>query len=362
MAETKREFAQIANVTNAYLPMIERELEGNRVNFSEYARSCVINAISAINTVLDTAGISFNDPQLDQSNVASTLLNIAALQLNPSANPSECYFQLRNAKKKVDGKDVWVKKIEMNIQGDGYDAILARFGRGVEKVYPFWEVRAGDHFEYPCFNGLEMTPPKWTPTGKGEVVRVVYPILHTDHTIHFYISEREDVSKNLLAHIHNNLMNETFGFAENRFKATEPQQKKIAEKKKEMMDRAKQLGLKALDDEVLAPFISPSWKEVFSRESMLIRKMRNNVTRKIPKDFGSSYAMEKFEEMTNDAYANVKQEIIDGASAVIVEEIAPSDEQEGGSEAFLVEPRRETGEEARMAAEGVTERLKPDFA
>lgn len=359
--EQKREFAQIANVTNSYLPMIERELEGNSVQFNEYARKCVINAISAINTVLDTAGLSFADKSLDQSNIASILLNVASLELNPSANPSECYFQIRNVKKKVDGKDVWQKKIEMGVQGDGYDAILARFGRGVEKVYPYWEVREGDAFEYPTFNGLEMTPPKWTPSGKGKVVRVVYPVLHKDKTIHFYIAEREDVSRNLVAHIHNNLMNETFGLAENRYKATPDQLKKIAEKKKVLMDKARAKGLDALDDEELMPYISPSWKESFSRETMIVRKMRNNITRKIPKDFGSSFAMEKFEEMTNESYANVKKEIIDSAGTVVVEQIAPPEGEITAPEPVHTEEATVDSVEVKTGVNGDLERQKPNF-
>ena len=51
------------------------------------------------------------------------------------------------------------------------------------------------------------------PTGKGKVVRVVYPIEMSDGTIEYHIAEREDVVKNLIAHINQNLMNETFGIA-----------------------------------------------------------------------------------------------------------------------------------------------------
>lgn len=363
MSEQKREFAQIANVTGAYLPMIERQLENHSVKFTEYARKCVINAVSAINTVLDTAGIRFDDPQLDQSNITSILLNVASLELNPSANPSECYFQLRSVKKKINGQDVWQKKIEFGIQADGYDSLLSRFGRGVEKVYPFWEVREDDHFEYPKFNGLQMEPPKWTPGGTGKVVRVVYPILHKDHTIHFYISERADVARNLMAHINNNLMNETFGLAPDRYKATDDQKKKIAEKKKEIMERVKELGLDALDDIELRQYISPAWCEEFSRESMILRKMRNNVTKKIPKDFGSSFTMERFEEMTNDEYANVKAEIIDGTATEVIGEIAPPESAEEPQEPIYGngQGNLHPAEENRPQA-SVEGRVKPDFS
>jgi hypothetical protein len=203
---------QLAKVNDTYLPLITNQLEDNNITFSEYAKSCVVNAISAINSVLDTAGLTWGDKQLDTNGITQVLLNVAALQLNATANPSECYFQIRNVSTKdADGKSVWKKKIEFGIQADGYDSLVSRFGRDVKKVYPHWLVREDDEFKYPRYVGLELTPPEWQPTGTGKVVRVVYPIQSTDGCVDYYISERADVKRNLIAHISNNLMNETFG-------------------------------------------------------------------------------------------------------------------------------------------------------
>jgi hypothetical protein len=291
--------------------MIERQLTSNGVNMDQYSKQCVINAISAINAVLDAKGIDWNDPQLDRNNVTQILMNVAALKLNAAASPREVFFQIRNVKV----GDNWKKQIEMGIEGDGNDAILARFGRNVKQVRPFWIVREHDHFEYPTYNGLEMTPPKWTPTGKGEVVRVVYPIIFQDDSIQFFIAERDDVAKNLIAHIANNLMNETFGICADRFKATPAQQKQIAEKKKEILDKAKSKGLEALDDPELQQWISPAWREYQSREQMLIRKMRNNIVKKIPKDFGSAFIEMIHAEATDPQYAEVRREMLQNANS-----------------------------------------------
>ena len=51
----------------------------------------------------------------------------------------------------------------------------------------------------------------------------MYPLQKNDGTIEYHIAEREGVVKNLLAHINNNMMNETFGIAENRYRATAKQ-------------------------------------------------------------------------------------------------------------------------------------------
>lgn len=326
MAEEQKFSTYLAKVNNAYMPMIERQMEENSIVFSDYSKRCVMNAIGTINQVLDKSGINFSSPDLDQSNLTTILLNVAHLELNSIAQPSECYFQIRNVKM-PDGK--YKKQIEFGIQADGYDAILSRFGRNVKKVYPHWLVREGDHFEYPVYNGIEFTPPKWQPTGQGVVVRVVYPVLHTDNTIHFYIGERADVLNNLLAHINNNLMNEAFGIAENRYKATKAQLIEINQRKAALKAKAKELGFGALDDEELAPFISPSWKEDFSRESMIVRKIRNNIVKKIPKDFGSPAIFESFSEASFEGYSNVKQAIEERTGVIDVEPISVSESESG---------------------------------
>ena len=302
---------QLTKVNETYLPMITNQLENNNITLSEYAKSCVANAISTINSVLDTNGVAWGDANLDTNGITQILLSVAALQLNASANPRECYFQIRNvAVKGADGKSTtWKKKIEMGIEGDGFDALVSRFGRGVKKVYPHWLVREDDEFKYPRYAGLDLTPPEWQPKGTGKVVRVVYPIQSTDGCVDYYISERADVKKNLIAHISNNMMNETFGVCADRYKATDEQKQQIAEKKREILAKAKELDLDSLlDSAEFDKFISPAWKEEQSRESMIIRKMRNNVTKKIPKDFSSSFTSEIYNETTDETYKTYNAE------------------------------------------------------
>ena len=311
--ETKIAKTQLAKVNDTYLPMITDQLENNSITFSTYAKSCVVNALSAINAVLDAQGINWGDKQLDTNGITQILLSVAALQLNATANPRECYFQIRNVSAKdADGKQVWKKKIEMGIEGDGFDALVTRFGRDVKKVYPHWLVREDDDFKYPRYAGLELTPPEWQPKGTGKVVRVVYPIQSTDNTVDYYIAERADVKKNLMAHISNNLMNETFGICADRYKADDKQKTEIAAKKKELLAKAKELDLDALlDSSDFDKYISPAWKEEQSRESMIIRKMRNNIVKKIPKNFASSLEAELFNENSDETYKAYNAEYIE---------------------------------------------------
>lgn len=322
MAPAKREFGtQLTKVNDTFMPLILSQMQKNSIEMSPYARTCVLHAISAINSALDKAGISWNSAELDKSTVSDILIKVACFQLNAAASPREVYFQTRNVKG-ADGN--WKKQIEMGIEGDGNDALLARFGRDVVEVGQFWKVRENDDFVYPTFNGLDMDPPKWTPKGCGKLVRVVYPIIKSSKDgkrhVEFYISEREDVIKNLIAHINSNMMNETFGFAESKRKATNDQKSKIEARKRELLKRANDLGLDAaLDDPELQPWISPAWTEFHSRESMIERKMRNNAIKKIPKDFGNGALETMFEETTDEVYRSTAREIRDNANRDMID-------------------------------------------
>ena len=112
-------------------------------------------------------------------------------------------------------------------------------------------------------------------------------------------------------------MNETFGICENRYKATDAQKKKIIEKKQELLAKAKAHASldDILDDTELQPYISPAWTEPQSRESMIIRKMRNNIMKSIPKDFGNPVAAQEYRTLDDVVYQQVTEEIEQNANS-----------------------------------------------
>lgn len=319
-----KKFDTMLSVANKnYLGLIEEQMKSGGAEFDEYSGKCVIAAMSSINNMIHQKGLTFND--LNGSNLTEILLKVAALKLNANASPRECYFQIRNVNikdpKNPKGDGTWEKQIEFGLEGDGNDALLSRFGRDVKKVGQFWLVRSEDKFSYPKFNGLNMTPPQWEPSGEGDVVKIVYPVLKTDNTIEFYIGERRDVLNNLLAHISNNMMNETFDICADRYKATAAQKQQINAKKKELIKKAKDLGLDgALDCDELQPYISPAWAEYQSRDAMIIRKIRNNIVKKIPKDFSNGLTAEQY-NMMDDTYREVHAEIEEKANQEVFGEM-----------------------------------------
>ena len=252
MAEEKQELAQkqeftttLSEWTNTITGLVIRDFEQCGVMFDDYSKKCAMAAMGSIfQLVQGTEKTTMKD--LNTSNLREIVEQCASLKLNANAVPREVYFQLRS--EQINGE--WKKVVEMGIEGDGNDALLRQFGSEIEKVYPVWIVKEGDDFTYPKRKGIEITPPEWNPKGLSDkTIRVVYPIKLTDGTVDYLVAEREPVRTNLIAHIRNNMLNETFGFVtgtkkdkygktvdRTRYDATSEEKEKIKAKKAEIME------------------------------------------------------------------------------------------------------------------------------
>lgn len=337
----KTEFKDaMSKVGELFLPMVYDQLDKHGIRPDGYQRQCAMNALSTIYTMITDAGKKMAD--IDRSNLTQILEQVTSLRLNAHSVPREIYFQLRN--KKVG--NAWVSQVEMGIEGDGNDALLRNFGVDIKQVYSPWLIRQDDKFTYPKMKGLEMTPPEWEPCGKGKVIRVVYPIVKNDDIVEYLISEREDVRKNLYAHVLNNLMNETFGLAESRYNATADQKKKIDAKKDEIKALMDGKGVEEiLDCKELEKWISPAWREAHSRESMIIRKMRNNAVKPAPKDFGSAYATSMYIEKSDESTALAMREMRENANkgpVIDAEYMEITDEPDEPEQPNMPEPTEPT--------------------
>ena len=280
----KQEFTTgLSNWTNTITGLVSRDFEQCGVSYDEYAKQCAMNAMSSIfQLVQNTDNTDMNN--INTSNLREVVAQCASLKLNANAVPREVYFQLRS--KQINGQ--WCKMVEMGIEGDGNDALLRQFGNNVDTVYPVWLVKEGDDFTYPRRRGIEVEPAEWTQKGLSDkTVRVVYPVKLKDGTVDYLIAEREPVRTNLIAHIRNNLLNETFGICENRYKATPKQKEQIKAKKEEILSAVREC--ETLEDilkcEVAKPYISAAWLD--TPEAMIVRKMRNNAIKKFPKNLNN---------------------------------------------------------------------------
>lgn len=336
MAETKKQEVAVKQemntrlsfYANQYTGLMERDFAEHGLAFDDYSKQCVMASMSAIYNLVTSNKAAMEN--LNGSNLRQVIGQVSSLKLNANAVPRECYFQLRN---KQDANGNWYKEVEMGIEGDGNDALLRNFGVGVKKVYPVWLVKEGDEFTYPKHKGVEITPPEWEEKGLSEkVIRVVYPVEIDGGKIEYMIAEREGVKGNLLAHVRNNLLNETFGICENKRKATDKQKAEIKSKKDEIIKAL--LECKTLEDmlacEVARPYMSAAWLD--TSESMIVRKMRNNAIKKHPKDL-NAIAKQSLMQM-DETYQQTQEEIAENAN----------------TEDFPVEPEvAETVEEPKIA-------------
>lgn len=280
----KQEFTTgLSQWTNTITGLVSRDFEQNGVQYDEYSKQCAMNAMGAIfQLVQNTDKADMNN--LNTSNLREVVAQCASLKLNANAMPREVFFQLRS--KQVGGQ--WVKMVEMGVEGDGNDALLRQFGNGIDTVYPVWLVKEGDDFAYPRRRGINVEPAEWTPKGLSDkTVRVVYPIKLKDGSVDYLIAEREPVRTNLIAHIKNNMLNETFGICADRYKATPKQKEEIKVKKAEILSTIREC--ETLEDilncEVAKPYISAAWLD--TPEAMIVRKMRNNAIKKFPKNLNN---------------------------------------------------------------------------
>lgn len=316
VAEKKEFTTSLSQWSNEITGLIARDYEACGVQLDDYSKKCALEAMTSIYTLVK------NDPKtnmgnLDTSNLRGIVEHCASLKLNASAYPRECYFQLRNTKVGVDenGKDIWQKQVEMGIEGTGYDSLLANFGKDVAQVYPFWVIKEGDTYIPPKHKGIETTPPEWEEKGLSDkAIKVVYPVKLTDGTVTYLSADRNSVKVNLLAHVKQNMMNETFGICADRYKATEKQKTDIKAKKEEILNALR--ACETVDDmlacEIARPFISGAWLD--TPESMIQRKMCNNATRKFPKNYDPMARQAQIE--MDDVYQQTQAEIIENANSV----------------------------------------------
>ncbi len=319
VAEKKEFTTNLSEWSNNITSLIARDYEACGVKFDEYSKQCAMEAMTSIYSLIKT-NPKVNMQNLDTSNLRGIVERCASLKLNANAYPRECYFQLRNTKVGTDGegKDIWQQMVEMGIEGAGNDAILSNYGKNVDQVYPYWVVKEGDVYVPPKHKGLEITPPEWEEKGLSQrAVRVVYPVKLTDGTVTYLIAERESVKTNLLAHVRQNMMNETFGLVKGgkktRYDATPKELEEIKAKKEEILDAMRKC--ETVDDmlqcEVAKPFMSGAWLD--TPESMIVRKMCNNATKKFPKNY-DSMASKAFMEM-DETYQQVQEEIAENANS-----------------------------------------------
>lgn len=341
VAEKKAFTTSLSEWSKAITGLIIDDYRACGMDMDDYAKECAMEAMTSIYNLVKSSP-KVNMGNLDTSNLRGIVKRCASLKLNASAFPRECYFQLRNVNvgKDETGKDIWQQQVEMGIEGAGYDSLLVNYGKDVKQVYPFWIIKEGDVYIPPRHKGLAVTDPEWEEKGLSDkAVRVVYPVKLNDGTITYLSADRDSVKVNLLAHVKQNMMNETFGIItgtkkqynkdvpRTRYDATPEEKMKIKEKKEEVLNslRACETVDEMIECEIARPFISGAWLD--TPESMIQRKMCNNATKKYPKNYDPMARQAQVE--MDEVYKEAEAEIAENANTI---EFEPDESTEAVAE------------------------------
>lgn len=294
--------------TNSVTDLVSSDYSTNGVEMDEYSKSCAMNAMSSIYQLVTTSGEDIS--KISMNNLRDVVGQCASLKLNANTIPKEVFFNLRS--KKVG--DSWVKQVEVGLSVNAYLSMVRHFGVNVDTVYDAWLVKEGDDFIFPKRKGLEIAPPEWEQKGQSlKTIRAVVPIKLKDGTVTYLIAERESVKINLIAHIKQNLLNETFGICKDRYKASDAEKKQIAEKKAEVLDKAK--ACETLDEllkcDAIRPYISGAWAD--TPDSMIDTKLVGNAIRKYQKEFDTMASRSLIE--VDETYRESQEEVEQNACA-----------------------------------------------
>lgn len=301
----KVESSVMLNVANQYIEKLKAYAKSTELDFDDYQKLCVQNAIRTVDPMLTQQGLSWND--LDVNNVMNVLQQVAFLRLNTSA--SEVGLIVRN-QKQSDGS--YIKILEAQIMGNGNDTILRNFGVDVKEVKSY-EVYEGDLFEGMITDGWEVKLPKHERKYKSQKVKFsVYLIRKNNGEIEVSISEREDAKISLLANAKqngadDNLLRELQKLSIDEILTSDKWLNYEIVKTKNVKNKTTN---KWEEQEYRTPLFNPSYTSPISSEKMLARKLRNHAIRRYPKNFGRTEVAEKYEQTFEDE-KYVKSNVID---------------------------------------------------
>ena len=286
-------------------------------DFTDYGKKCVINAIGGLVTICNTQSIDLKS--LNPTLLRLSLQNIGYTELNYSAMPSEIYFDIR----KTTSEDGVVSHVvTIKPQGAGNEKLTRKYGVGLKKdigLKPAWLVREGDDFHFPSFDGLTMTPPKWTPKSYDKkVIMVVYPAEKIDGSVEYLIATREGIKANIIAQIRQNTM-----YSFNKY----DKNKRVVdyEKRDEFYEKLNKYAEEHTVDEILADpewskHVNPTYTSGGSKEAMILRKMKNNALKNYPKEYDTSYVKDAVQNMFEEQDESVleKKDVVKKVSKELI--------------------------------------------
>lgn len=278
--------------TNSYVDKIKKFADEVNLEFTNYQKQCVVNAVRKINPLLESQKITWQNLEVD--NILTVLQQTAFLQLNPSAIPNECYYITRKYYNKESRSYYFV--LEFGVEGAGNDVILRKFGQDVAEVKSYI-VYEGDEFTEGFMDGWDMTLPKHRRTFKShKPIKAVYLIKKNNDEIDVQYADTEDVKKSLLANAKQNGANDKLLRQLNKLKLYE-----ILENEKWLDYEITKTKYNS-SETYTTPLFNPSYTSPISQANMIERKLRNHATRKYPKNFNAEAVSNLYQDTFDEKY------------------------------------------------------------
>ena len=332
---TKQSSSMLVN-SSIFIEKLSKYAEATKLEFDDYQKTCVANAIRKTDETLVNSGLSWND--LEVNNVFNVLQQIGFLRLNPSAN--EVGLMTRNQKR----GDKWVKVLEAMIMSNGNDTILKTFGQDVD-TFKSYDVFEGDESSGVEYNGWEVVLPKYKPMYKSKkVLYAVYIIRKNDGEFEISISEREDAKISLLANARTNM-------------GSNVDNDLLRELNKltldEILGNPKWADYKLKGKYGESPLFSPAWTSPISSERMVSRKLRNHAIRRYPKNFDTTEVAELYQQTFEDE-KYIKEDVIEHVENKMLETQKDFNEKANVEKINV----KKTGEKFEVKEENEEEKLE----
>ena len=345
--------------------------QGTGLVITDKVKKRIISGAREAYMVLLSQGLKPSD--LDKNNIFEVFEQVAFLPVNPNAYPKQAYFSTR---KNSDG----TKKLEYNVQGDGWEQMLRAYGENLIRFRSV-VIREGDFFSGIEYEGFEQKAPtiklltnqdikdKGLDKTIRKVENIVY-MIETSFGKEYHVITREDVKANILAQALNN------GASQSLIREmSEVSVDDILDPNGKWLDmiikKTYMKNGKEIESNYESSLLSPTYRNESSREGMIITKMKKYLCNKFPKDFDKDPDNKDRGNILKNIYEKTLQEdnYSDRGDHTTSEEIiehSDSEYEEKANkqdlgEALVVEQEVEEIVEIKEVQEDEEEVIEPDF-
>lgn len=287
---------------------LEKSMNVVDVSFTDYGRKCVVNAIGQLILTCQNQSIKLED--INSILLKQQLQSVGLTELNCAGQPSEAYFDMRKTWVKVVNKETGkeesrlVYNVTIKPQGAGNEKLVRKYGVGLKKgtgLHQAILIHEGDVVTMPQYEGAVITPLKVETKFENinnKVIGVAYVIEKEDGSEDYLIATREGIKPNIIAQIRQNAL---YKFKVEKTNSKGATYEAVDEDARDRFYTKLDADAEKMNvDELITAYkdyVNPTYTSGGSKESMILRKMKNNALKYYPKEYDNSYIKNAVENM-----------------------------------------------------------------